>query len=234
MKHDRIKGLLILAVCFLFVGQTETKAQTEISNTDLLATVSPQSSIKDDSDYLPNPNAYLNLFGSNSKVASDETPYQQPIEIELKVSAEVLFKKIKKSDLGTKDLVHFFMKDNRLGVPIKKGFFKFLWSINHVRDFTTDVEKPKDEGTKTVRWTIASMDNGYVCTLIKIKPLGKSDKSGVFDNQVLSADQKSIEIEVTPSTKEGNFRYGFHFEIEETNSGNKRTYEIDPSLKIHQ
>ncbi|MBT8204633.1 MAG: hypothetical protein KJO20_04600, partial [Eudoraea sp.] len=163
-------------------------------------------------------------------ISEQAIPYQQSIDIDLSISAAALYKHGKPGHLGIRDLAHCFMKDNNLGKAKNYGFFLFnlFQAINHVRDFTSYIELPSTDAIKTVRWKITSLDNGFDCEFIKLEPLGMSKRINVFSNQSLTADKNSIQIEITPDTEEGNYRYAIHFKV------NDKTYIIDPRLKIQQ
>ena len=224
MKHTYISRLLSIAVFFLILGLSKSTAQTTLQENNPIAAVSQQSNLTD--------GVYSQTDVNIAHIGSPEQAiaYQQAIEIDLSISAAALYKHGKPGHLGIRDLAHCFMKDNNLGKAKNYGFFLFnlFQAINHVRDFTSYIKLPSADAIKTVRWKITSLDSGFNCEFIKLEPLGKSKRINIYNNQSLTGDKKSMQIEITPDTEPGNYRYAIHFKV------NDRTYIIDPRLKIQQ
>ena len=213
-----------MAVIFLILGQFKSPAQSDIQGTNLVISDYHQYNSTNDVDSQIDE---LKIQNGNSEAA---LVYQQTIEIDLSVSAKSLYKHASQGHLGIRDLAHCFMKDNNFGKAKNYGFFLFniFQAINHVRDFTTYIKKPSGDSVKSVKWEISSLDNGFDCEFVKLEPLGISKSKNIFMSQNLSGDKKSIQIDITPDTQEGNYRYAIHFKV------NDRTYIIDPRLKIQQ
>ena len=223
MKHTYKPGLLCITLCFLIFGVFKSIAQINIPKTNLLTAVSQEPELAD--------GFYVRDDIITGQVVSEEQAlfFQPAIAIDLSISAAALEEHANPGHLRIRDLAHCFMKDNKLGKAKNYGFFLFniFQALNHVRDFTSYVELP-EETPITIQWRINSLDSGFNCKFVKLEPLGKAKRKGIFSNQSLSTNEQSIEIEITPNTEEGNYRYAIHFMI-----GNK-TYIIDPRLKIQR
>lgn len=222
MKHFYTRGLSLITAFFLFSGLFKSTAQTDILQTNLTVTVSQESNLTTGAYYQPD------ISASQKDTPKKPIAYEQALEIDLSISAAALYTFAEPGHLSIRDLAHCFMKDNNLGKAKNYGFFLFniFQAINHVRDFTSYIDLPSGDAIKTVRWEIRSLDSGYDCEFVKLEPLGKSKRKNIFNNQSLSADKSSIQIEITPDTEKGNYRYAIHFKV------NDKTYIIDPRIKM--